>query len=90
MLGFRETLPQAIGSRPVSTLSVEHRYPLRMRAVLRHSIDTCRDVHGHHPDQTASENLQGRMAMRRAVEVIPDNEQQYPRNKDFDHVDVKP
>src|SRR6516164_9397862 len=57
-----------------------------MRAVLRHSIDMCRDVHGQHPEQKASENLQGRMTTRRAVEVIPDDEQQYPSDKDADHV----
>src|SRR5262249_47051763 len=61
-----------------------------MRAVLRHSIDMCRDVHGQHPEQKASENLQGGMTTRRAVEVIPDDEQQYPSDKDADHVYVKP
>src|SRR5215831_3643627 len=66
-----------------------------MRAVLRHSvlwhsIDMCRDVHGQHPEQKASENLQGRMTTRRAVEVTPDNEQQYASDKGADHVYVKP
>ena len=61
-----------------------------MRAVLRHPIDMCRDVHGKHPGEKASENLQGRMTTCRAVEVIPDNKQQYPSDKDADHVYVKP
>src|SRR5258708_36420635 len=61
-----------------------------MRAVLRHSIDMCRDVHGQHPGEKASENLQSRMTTRRAVDVIPDNEQQYPSDKDADHIYVKP
>src|SRR5258708_590744 len=61
-----------------------------MRAVLRHSIDMCRDVHGQHPGEKASENLQSRMTTRRAVDVIPDNEQQYPRDKDADDVYVNP
>jgi hypothetical protein len=52
------------------------RRPHPGRAGLRRSIDTCRDVHGQHANQTASENLQIRMATRRAVEEIPDNEQQ--------------
>jgi hypothetical protein len=50
--------------------------PPKNASCLRHSIDACRDVHGNHSDQTASENLQGRMATRRAVEEIPDNEEQ--------------
>jgi hypothetical protein len=62
----------------------------RDASCLRHSIEMCRDVHGQHSEQKASENLQGRMTTRRAVEVIPDNEQQYASGKDADHVDVKP
>ena len=62
----------------------------RMRGVLWHSMDMCRDEHGQHPEQKASPNLQGRMTTRRTVEVIPDNEQHYPSGKDSDHVYIKP
>ena len=61
-----------------------------MRAVLRHSIDMRRNVHGQRPEQKASENLQGRVTTCRAVEVIPDNEQKYPSDKDADDAYVKP
>jgi hypothetical protein len=53
-------------------------------------MDMCRDVHGQHPEQKASENLQGWMTTCRAVEVIPDNEQRYPSDKDADHAYIKP
>jgi hypothetical protein len=93
-LGIATTITASLHWFHLARLSYDQCEPvdpiLPGRAVLRHSIDTCRDVHRHHPDQTASENLQGRMATRRAVEVIPDDEQQYPRNKDADHVYVEP
>ena len=58
----------------------------KVRAVLRHSVDTRRDGHGQHAEQKASEDLQSRMAGRAAVAQIPDREEQYARDKDTDHV----
>jgi hypothetical protein len=61
-----------------------------MQAVLRHSIDMCRDVHGQHPGEKACKSMQSRTAGRRAVEEKPNREDQYSRNKDSDHVMAKP
>jgi len=60
-----------------------------VRADLPRSVETRRDVHGQHPKQKASENMQGRMAGRAAVAEIPDREEQYPGDKDTDHVSAK-
>src|ERR1700730_6417252 len=61
-----------------------------VRAVLRRYVETRRDVHGQHAGQKASEGVQSRIAGRRAVEEIPDREEQYPGDKDSDHVSAKP
>src|SRR3981189_119275 len=59
---------------------------LSVRAVLRHSVETRRDVHGQHAEQKASEDLQNRMAVCAAAAEIPDREEQYPRDKETNHV----
>jgi hypothetical protein len=84
--------PEAAGRRSArrEQPSADLTHTAGIRAVLRHSIDMCRDVHGQHAWQKATENLQSRMTTRRAVEVIPYNEQQQPRDKDADRVYVKP
>src|SRR6516162_8269789 len=61
-----------------------------VRAILWRSVETRRKVHGRHAEQKTWKNVQGRTAGRRAVKEIPDDEQQYPRDNDSDHVIAKP
>jgi hypothetical protein len=59
-------------------------------ADLRSSVETHRDVHGQHAGQKATEDMQSRIAGGAAAPEIPDREEQYPRDKDTDHVSAKP
>ena len=42
------------------------------------------------PSRKPAEDMQNRTAWRAAVKEIPDREQQYPCDKDSDHVMAKP